>query len=68
MTFFGLKTYSKKNFPWLFLSPNPSYAKKIGPKGPLNGFLYTMSIPEAPSCRVKIMSKLRSQRINDFLF
>ena len=49
---------TKKNFTFqkyfsrLFLSPNQSYAKKLGPKGPLNRFL-SMSIPEAPYGRVK---------------
>ena len=36
---FWAKNIFQKNFPRLLLSPNPSYAKKIGPKGSLNGFL-----------------------------
>ena len=51
-----------KNFPTLFLSPIPSYAKnwvKMVPKQVFTcgGFKspppHLMSIPEAPSCRVK---------------
>ena len=33
MVLFGLKTYFKKIFLGFFLSPNPSYAKKLGQKG-----------------------------------
>ena len=38
MAFFGLKTYFKKKFPRLFLSPNQSYVKKLGQNGLQTGF------------------------------
>ena len=40
-----------KNFPGLFLSPNPSHAKKSGQNGHKAGFY----IPEAPSCRINFL-------------
>ena len=57
---FWAKNLFKKKFPRLFLSPNPSYAKMV-PKQVFTGAgfksslpPYSMSIQEAPSCRVNL--------------
>ena len=36
---FWAKNLCQKNFPWLFFVPQSKLCEKIGPKGPLNGFL-----------------------------
>ena len=50
---FRAKNLFQKNFPMLFLSPNPSYAKNRA-KRASKWVYYSMSITEAPACRVKL--------------
>ena len=52
MVLFGLKTHFKK-ISRLFLSPNPSFAKKLGQNGPSTSFYMERAL-EAPPPQLNV--------------